>query len=226
MIRTLNMETIDTAISSLYGKHYNSDFDTQIKAINDFRLLYADHESFNDYNIDLTSLTGHAFQEAGKFDKALAEFKKLYELDSIKAFHAQSIASILVRLDRHKEAACLIKDEIFLEKQPTYLLDLLFWYVINIKSEEEDLLEFKTRIYNVIDSLDLNVIPNDIPLSEIVKYLKAERVKGDRRYNNFMSSLYSQPAENMRISLTNFIKDEPVGYFRRMAESQLAGLNA
>lgn len=221
------MNAIDKDIKELNINHYTADFKQQITAIEAFKLQYQHHASFNRFITNLDTLEADAFLKAGKFEEALVAFTELYQSgpDYTKAFNADRITTVLWSLNRKEEAVNTITREILLEKEPNYLLNLLFWYVSYIEAEQEDLIRFKPEIDKIIDRLEI-ITDIKLPLAEQILHLKAERIAGDRRYHGLMSGMHALSEDEKKASLTKFILDEPMGYFRKMAGKNLTEIES
>lgn len=217
-------EFIDIKLQKLNINHYGTEHkDKQLSNIEDFVKEFEHHKSFTNYKGQIDYLTADALFNLERFDEALDVFNSLYALEQglQKTLLAQRVASVLLKLERKKEAILLVEKVLANESDFNSLLDILYWYVLNIDDNEAALFRFKDQVDLIRNGLGVTLPENLNLLDDVIMFLRKERHAASRR---FVITLSDPSTAERKVFLKQFIDTETVGYFRKMAQKALTDL--
>ncbi|MES2829778.1 MAG: tetratricopeptide repeat protein [Bacteroidota bacterium] len=220
------MDEMDNDLRELTLHCYSNNFEQAIPAIEAFELKYKGQVFSDRIRDNMVSLKGEAYFRNGRFEDAIALFKKLYDAGKFNSLWALRIAAALKELDRDEEAAAIIKHEVSVEPGPNYLLNLLFWYVSNLKYDNAELVQYRPDVDKIVDYLGVAMPDDAKPVDELIKYLKEESLQANHRYGNFLLAINNNTlsTEVTIDRLRIHIAEEKVGFYKKIFQQKLSEL--
>lgn len=153
----------------------------------------------------------------GAYEKALIEYKKLFEKSPSNISYINQIISTYQELEQYDEAEAFILQLLELINYPAFLVELGYNY--QLKSDSENAKINYQKAIGSIDERASNVFSvargfqNHSLLNEaIVSYEKAMTLDPDYNFNVQLAQIYGEQGdiEKMFVSYINFIESNPV----------------
>jgi hypothetical protein len=215
--------SIDARFKELSINHYSVP-ETQLQNLKSFVSEFGRDERFGKYEREIDYMVADGLSNARDHMGALDLFRRLYEDHSfaLRPVLTQRIAEQLVLLGREDEAMKTIDGALKSETNLSYRLDLFFWAVSNLNHADDKLEKYSSQAKDI--SLFLGIeIPSglDDTFSEEIKFLKAESIKANRRFNRLMMRIHKMSTEDQVTELKTYIKQEVIIKYRMLAEESL-----